>query len=66
MTWWVIGMGTEAERLELRAGIILISPDRFERPEFLPGAGDWKAKRNVLPCNAWLAVADVIQPVVIK
>jgi hypothetical protein len=54
MTWWVIGTENEAERQELRAGIVLVSPDRFVQPEFLPGAGDWKGRRNVLPCNAWL------------
>ncbi len=30
-------------------------PEWVIRPEFLPGAGDWKTLRNVLPCNAWLA-----------
>jgi hypothetical protein len=29
-------------------------PGLFMQPEFLPGAGDWKGRRNVLPCNAWL------------
>jgi hypothetical protein len=54
MAWWVIGTRTEAERQELRAVKILISPDRFVPPEFLPGAVDWKTGRNVLPCNDWL------------
>jgi hypothetical protein len=29
------------------------------QPEFLPGAGDWKTRRNVLPCNDWLAAKFV-------
>jgi hypothetical protein len=31
------------------------------RPEFLPGAGDWKATRHVLPCNAWLVPILVVR-----
>jgi hypothetical protein len=54
MAWWVIGTRAEAERQELRAGTGFCCPGEFKQPEFLPGAGDWKTKRNVLPCNVWL------------
>jgi len=54
MAWWVIGTKTEAERQELRAEITVVSPDRSEQPEFLPGAGDWKTRRHGLWCNDWL------------
>jgi len=55
--WWVNGTRTEAERQELRAGIISVSPDRFVRPEFLPVAGYWKTPRYGLWCNDWLAMS---------
>jgi hypothetical protein len=42
---WVIGTRTEAERQELRAGGGLVVQANLIRPEFLPGAGDWKAPR---------------------
>ena len=41
--WWVNGTGTEAERQELRAGEDPVVHPNPIRPEFLPGAGDWKA-----------------------